>query len=102
MYKEAYEDRRLKSKNLSRCLEDSATLTSPLIPWNSCGIYQSTTLGVATAAYFPYCFLNIINPFVSNFYGFTGITMEKMMDAEYEECMRQRALDAELAARAME
>lgn len=101
MYKEAFEDRRLKNKNLSRILEDSGTLTSPLVPWNTCGTYQTTTLGVATAAYLPYCFLNIINPFVSLFYGFTGITMEKMTDAEYEECMRQRALDAELNERAM-
>ncbi|MEL7658122.1 MAG: Na+/H+ antiporter NhaC family protein, partial [Bacillota bacterium] len=99
MYKEAYEDRRLKNKNLSRVLEDSGTLTSPLVPWNTCGAYQSTTLGVATVEYLPYCFLNLINPFVSLFYGITGITMEKMTDEEYEACMRQRALDAELAAK---
>lgn len=102
MYKEAYEDRRLKNKNLSRVLEDSGTLTSPLVPWNTCGTYQSTTLGVATVDYLPYCFLNIINPFVSLFYGITGITMEKMTDEEYEACMRKRALDAELAARTMD
>ncbi|MDD2483476.1 MAG: Na+/H+ antiporter NhaC [Eubacteriales bacterium] len=102
MYKEAYEDRHLKNKNLSRVLEDAGTLTSPLVPWNTCGTYQATTLGVATTAYLPYCFLNLINPFVSLFYGFTGITMEKMSDEEYEACMRQRALDAELAAKTME
>jgi len=101
MYKEAFEDRRLKNKNLSRCLEDAGTLTSPLVPWNTCGTYQSTVLGVSTAAYAPYCFLNLINPLVSIFYGFTGITMEKMSDEEYEQVMRQRALDAELAARSM-
>ena len=102
MYKEAFEDRRLKNKNLSRILEDSGTLTSPLVPWNTCGTYQATTLGVSTMTYFPYCFLNLINPLVSIFYGFTGITMEKMTDEEYEACMRQRALDAELAAKTME
>jgi NhaC family Na+:H+ antiporter len=102
MYKEAFEDRRLKNKNLSRILEDSGTLTSPLVPWNTCGTYQATTLGVATMTYFPYCFLNLLNPLISIFYGFTGITMEKMTDEEYEECMRQRSLDAELAARTME
>ncbi len=102
MYKDAYEDRRLKNKNLSRVLEDSGTLTSPLVPWNTCGTYQATTLGVATLAYLPYCFLNLVNPFVSLFYGITGITMEKMTDEEYEACMRQRALDAELAAKTME
>lgn len=102
MYKEAYEDRRLKNKNLSRVLEDSGTLTSPLVPWNTCGTYQATTLGVPTLEYLPYCFLNLINPLVSLFYGITGITMEKMTDEEYEACMRQRALDAELAAKTME
>lgn len=101
MYKEAFEDRRLRNKNLSRCLEDAGTLTSPLVPWNTCGTYQATTLGVPTVEYIPYCFLNIINPFVSLFYGFTGITMEKMTDEEYEACMKQRALDAELANKAM-
>ncbi|MBR0600633.1 Na+/H+ antiporter NhaC [Sinanaerobacter chloroacetimidivorans] len=102
MYKTAYEDRRLKNKNLSRVLEDSGTLTSPLVPWNTCGTYQATTLGVATFAYAPYCFLNIINPLVSIFYGFTGITMEKMTDEEYNACIRQRELDAELALKSME
>jgi NhaC family Na+:H+ antiporter len=102
MYKEAFEDRRLKNKNLSRCLEDAGTLTSPLVPWNTCGTYQATTLGVPTLEYLPYCFLNLINPFVSLFYGITGITMEKMTEEEYEACIRQRELDAELALKSME
>lgn len=101
MYKEAYEDRHLKNKNLSRVLEDAGTLTSPLVPWNTCGTYQATTLGVPTLAYLPYCYLNLINPLVSIFYGFTGITMEKMSDEEFEACMTQRALDAELAAKSV-
>lgn len=102
MYKQAFEDRKLKSKNLSRCLEDGGTITSVLVPWNTCGTYMATTLGVATAAYAPFCFLNLINPLVSLFYGFTGITMEKMTDEEYEAILRQRALDEELALREME
>lgn len=77
MYKGVFEERGLHPKNLSRCLEDAGTLTSPLVPWNTCGSFMSTTLGVATLAYLPYCFLNLINPLVSIFYGFTGITMEK-------------------------
>ncbi len=101
MYKEAFEDRRLKNKNLSRVLEDSGTLTSPLVPWNTCGTYQSSTLGVATVAYLPYCFLNLINPFVSIFYGFTGITMEKMTEEEYQQVLVQRQQDAEAAAKAV-
>lgn len=78
MYKSVYEERGLAPKNLSRVLEDAGTLTSPLVPWNTCGSFMSTTLGVATIAYAPYCFLNLINPLVSIFYGFTGITMEKI------------------------
>lgn len=78
MYRQIYEDRGLHPKNLSRVLEDAGTLTSPLVPWNSCGLFMSGTLGVATLVYLPYCFLNLINPLVSIFYGFTGITMEKL------------------------
>lgn len=78
MYKGIFEERGLAPKNLSRVLEDSGTLTSPLVPWNTCGTFMSGTLGVATFAYLPYCFLNLINPLVSIFYGFTGITMEKL------------------------
>lgn len=82
MYKGIFEERGLAPKNLSRCLEDAGTLTSPLVPWNTCGSFMSTTLGVATLAYAPYCFLNLINPLVSIFYGFTGITMEKIDKAK--------------------
>lgn len=77
MYKSVYDERGLHPKNLSRILEDAGTITSPLVPWNTCGSFMSTTLGVATFAYLPYCFLNLVNPLVSIFYGFTGITMEK-------------------------
>lgn len=78
MYKDAYDKRGLAPKNLSRVLEDSGTLTSALIPWNTCGAFMIGTLGLAPWTYVPYCFLNLINPLVSIFYGFTGITMEKV------------------------
>ncbi len=78
MYKDEFRKRGLAPRNLSRCLEDAGTLTSPLIPWNTCGATMSTYLGVATVAYLPYCFLNLVNPFVSIFFGFTGITMMKL------------------------
>lgn len=78
MYKDAYAKAGLHPKNLSRALEDSGTLTSPLIPWNTCGAYMHATLGVHPFAYLPYAFLNLINPFISIFYGFTGITMAKL------------------------
>jgi NhaC family Na+:H+ antiporter len=102
MYKQAYEDKRLKSKNLSRALEDSATLTSPLVPWNVCGATMSGFLGVPTLAYLPYAVLNYVNPFVSIIYGFAGFTIEKMTDDEYNSVLEQRALDEEIAKRALE
>lgn len=78
MYKNAFDSRGLHPKNLSRCLEDAGTLTSPLIPWNSCGAFMHATLGVNPLLYLPYAFLNLANPVVSIFYGYTGITMEKV------------------------
>ncbi|OQX51360.1 MAG: Na+/H+ antiporter NhaC [Candidatus Aminicenantes bacterium 4484_214] len=78
MYKPAFDKMGLHPKNLSRCLEDSGTLTSPLIPWNSCGAFMHATLGVNPLVYLPYAFLNLMNPVVSIFYGYTGITMEKV------------------------
>lgn len=80
MYKDEFHKRGLAPRNLSRCLEDAGTLTSPLVPWNTCGATMSTYLGVATVSYLPYCFLNLVNPFVSIFFGFTGITMMKLED----------------------
>ncbi|MFC3679042.1 Na+/H+ antiporter NhaC [Bacterioplanoides pacificum] len=62
MYKLEYARRGLASKNLSRTLEDAATLTSPLIPWNTCGAYMAGTLGVATLSYLPYAFFNLLGP----------------------------------------
>jgi NhaC family Na+:H+ antiporter len=86
MYRNAFLKRRLHPKNLSRALEDAGTLTSPLIPWNSCGAFMGATLGLSPLLYLPYAFLNLMNPLVSLFYGFTGITMEKLpADAEVED-----------------
>jgi NhaC family Na+:H+ antiporter len=84
MYKKAYEEKGLHPKNLSRCLEDCATLTSPLVPWNTCGAYMHQTLMVHPFAYLPYAFLNLLNPLISIFYGYTGLTMEKMGDSKKE------------------
>lgn len=62
---------------LSRAVEDSGTVTSVLVPWNSCGAYHTGVLGISTFDYAPYCFFNIINPILSLIYGFTGFRMEK-------------------------
>ncbi|MGI5865110.1 MAG: Na+/H+ antiporter NhaC [Myxococcales bacterium] len=78
MYRDAYEKAGLAPKNLSRALEDSGTLTSVLFPWNTCGAFMIATLGLAPWTYVPYCFLNLVNPLVSAFLGFTGLTMHKL------------------------
>jgi NhaC family Na+:H+ antiporter len=80
MYRGAFLKRGLHPKNLSRALEDSATLTSPLIPWNTCGAYMSGVLGVSSFAYLPFAFLNLFSPMISIFYGFTGITIQRIED----------------------
>ncbi len=65
MYKEVYSRSGLESRKLSRTLEDSISVTSVLIPWNSCGLTQSAVLGVSTLAYFPYCVFNYLSPIMS-------------------------------------
>ncbi len=97
MYKEEYENRKIKIINLSRALEDGGTMTASLIPWNSCGATMAAFLGVPTLVYLPYAFMNLITPFVSLFYGFTGISMPNMTDEEYDEVMRKRKEDRKLA-----
>jgi NhaC family Na+:H+ antiporter len=77
MYREAYHQQGLHPKLLSRTLEDAGTLTSPLVPWNTCGAFMSTTLGVATFAYLPYAFLNLLNPLVAIAIAFAGWKIAK-------------------------
>ena len=84
MYKDAYAKRGLHPKNLSRALEDSGTLVAPLVPWSTDGAFILGALGVSPLAYIPFAFLNLINPLVSIFYGFTGITMEKISEIKQE------------------
>ncbi|WP_299591513.1 Na+/H+ antiporter NhaC [uncultured Microbulbifer sp.] len=69
MFREAFEDKGLHSLNLSRTLEDSGTITSVLIPWNTCGAYMSATLGIATFTYAPFALFNIICPLLAIAYG---------------------------------
>jgi NhaC family Na+:H+ antiporter len=76
MFRAEYARRGLHPKNLSRSLEDAGTLTSALVPWNTCGAFMAQTLGVATFAYAPFAFFNLINPLVAAIYGFTGFTID--------------------------
>ncbi len=78
MFRLEYARRGLAAKNLSRALEDAGTMTSALVPWNTCGAFMATTLGVATFAYAPFAFFNLINPLISAAYGFTGFTIAKV------------------------
>lgn len=77
MYRPAYARMGLEPKNLSRCLEDGGTLTSPLVPWNSCGAYMFATLGVFPLAYLPFAFFNLSNFAISLICGITGWTMTR-------------------------
>ncbi len=82
MYRLEFKKRNLASKNLSRVLEDTGTVTSVLIPWNTCGAFMTGTLGVATFAYAPYCFFNILSPMISVLYGYLNFKIEKINEAE--------------------
>jgi NhaC family Na+:H+ antiporter len=73
MWKSEYTKRNLANVNLSRTLEDAGTLSSPLIPWNACGVYMAGTLAVTTIAYLPYCFFNLLNPVIALLFAFLNI-----------------------------
>ena len=78
MFEENYKDKGLAPENLSRTLEDSGTVTSVLIPWNTCGAAQSAVLGVATLSYLPYCFFNLISPLMTILYAYLKIKIKKI------------------------
>ena len=78
MFKKAYEDKGLAPENLSRTLEDSGTVTSVLIPWNTCGAYQSGVLGVSVADYFVYAIFNWLSPFTTLFFAALRIKIREI------------------------
>ena len=77
MFQKAYEDRGLAPENLSRTLEDSGTVTSVLIPWNTCGAYQSGVLGVGVGEYFFYAIFNWLSPFMTLTFAALNIKIRK-------------------------
>lgn len=79
-----YKEFKLKPENLSRIIEDTATLGGPLIPWNQNAMFASQTLGVSPLEFIPYCFLSWITPIISLFYGITGISMTTYEDTDME------------------
>jgi NhaC family Na+:H+ antiporter len=72
MFRNEFRKRGLAPEVLSRAVEDSGTVTSPLVPWNTCGAYMSGVLGVQTASYLPFCFFNLLSPVLDVVYGFLG------------------------------
>jgi len=85
MYADTYRERGLKPQNLSRTLEDSGTVTSVLIPWNTCGATQASILGIATLTYAPFCFFNIISPIMTLIFGYFDIKIAKFEPAPASE-----------------
>ncbi len=84
MFEKIYRQRGLAPQNLSRTLEDSGTVTSVLVPWNTCGATQSRILGVATLEYIPYCFFNIISPIMTVFFAYAGLKIAKLIPQKTE------------------
>jgi len=78
VYRLEFAKRGIAPRVLSRTVEDSGTVTSPLVPWNSCGAYIAGVLGIATTAYLPYCFFNLVSPLIALVYGFTGFRIERL------------------------
>jgi Na+:H+ antiporter, NhaC family len=76
MFRNEFRRRGLEPQVLSRAVEDSGTVTSVLVPWNTCGAYISGVLGVSTASYFPYCFFNLLSPVLDVIYGFLGFKVQ--------------------------
>ncbi len=85
IYKDEYAARGYKPELLSRSTEDSATVTSVLVPWTACGMTQSTVLGIPTIVYLPFCFFNIISPLMSCLVAILGFVPEPKHDKEEQE-----------------
>ncbi len=84
MFAKAYKDKGLAPENLSRTLEDSGTVTSVLVPWNTCGAYHSGVLGVSTMDYFVYAIFNWLSPFTTLFFAAVGIKIKMLPDPNKE------------------
>ena len=85
MFAETYKERGLAPQNLSRTLEDAGTVTSVLVPWNTCGATQAAVLGVSTFAFAPYCFFNIVSPLMTVLFAYLGIKIARLTPAEKKQ-----------------
>lgn len=84
MWKSEFAKHNLANVNLSRTLEDAGTLTSPLIPWNACGVYMAGTLAVVTVGYLPYCFFNLINPVMALLFAFLNVKILRVKELSFK------------------
>jgi len=85
MYAEEFQRKGLDPANLSRVVEDNGTVTSALVPWNTCGAFIAGTLGVGTLAYLPYCIFNIVSPIISHIYAAIGFKIVRIDADEVEQ-----------------
>lgn len=92
MYRKAFEEKNLKPEVLSRTLEDSGTVTSVLIPWNTGGATQARVLGVATLSYLPFCFFNLISPIMSVLFAYFNIKIRRTSDAPKETTKEETSI----------
>jgi Na+:H+ antiporter, NhaC family len=92
-FRAEFAKRGLAPTNLSRLCADSGTVTSPLVPWNSCGAFMGAVLGVPTLLYAPFCFFNIASPLLSVLYGFTGFKIEKIPPQDVSATATSEAAD---------
>jgi NhaC family Na+:H+ antiporter len=82
MFRNSYRRFGLAPEVLSRTLEDSATVSSVLVPWNTCAVVQSSVLGVATMAYFPFAIFCFITPLIAIIFGYTNFKIHRLSDVE--------------------
>lgn len=90
MYRERFKERGLAPEALSRTLEDAGTVTSVLVPWNTCGAAQASVLGVATWAYAPFCFFNILSPLMTLLFAMMGWKQARLSFKETAEAKSER------------
>ena len=85
MFRETFKERGLAPQNLSRTLEDSGTVTSVLVPWNTCGAAQMAVLQLTSYTYIGYCFFNYLSPIMTVIFGFAGIAIAKLATAKVDD-----------------
>ncbi|MBM7648486.1 NhaC family Na+:H+ antiporter [Bacillus ectoiniformans] len=97
MYVKAYRNKKLHSKNLSRALEDGGTVTSPFVPWNTCGVFILSTLAVHPFAYAPYAVMNYAVPLIAILMAFLGLKVEYLSEEEIQEIEKKEAEQTQTA-----